>query len=93
MTGQPPDTLQIVLLLSLGPTACLGHFFFTAAYRYAEASLLAPVSYVHLVWAGLLGWFVFDHVPEPLSILGMLIVILAGVLVAFRSLRRRPTTR
>jgi drug/metabolite transporter (DMT)-like permease len=91
--GTVPDGLQIGLFLSLGILAGVGHFLFTAAYRFAEASLLAPVSYVHLVWAGLLGWFVFGHVPEALTIVGMLIVILAGVLVAFRSLRRRPTAR
>ena len=90
--GHMPDGLQIALFLSLGIFAGLGHFLFTAAYRFAEASLVAPVSYVHLVWAGLLGWFIFGHVPDLLAIVGMLVVILAGVLVAFRSLRRRHSS-
>lgn len=87
--GNIPDGLQIALFLSLGLFAGVGHFLFTAAYRFAEASLIAPVSYVHLVWAGLLGWVIFGHVPDPLGIAGMLVVILAGVIVAFRSLRLR----
>ena len=92
LNGEMPDGLQIALFLSLGIFAGVGHFFFTAAYRFAEASLIAPVSYVHLVWAGLLGWVIFGHVPDLLAIVGMLVVILAGVLVAFRSLRLRHSS-
>ncbi len=88
LDGTLPDATQTVMLLSLGVSAGIGHFLFTSAYRYAEASLLAPVGYVHLIWATLLGWLVWNHVPDPLTILGMLVVIAAGVLVALRSLRR-----
>jgi drug/metabolite transporter (DMT)-like permease len=87
--GAAPTPTQIVLFLSLGITAGLGHYLFTAAYRFAAASVLAPINYLHLMWAGLLGWFVFGHVPEALSILGMAIVAAAGVLVALRSAFKR----
>ena len=50
-TGPPFEPLDIALLLSMGAMALLGHYFFTAAYFYAPASLLAPVNYMHLVWA------------------------------------------
>ena len=73
------------LLLALGVLATLGHFLFTAAYRDAPASLLAPMQYVHLVWAAGLGWLVFGHIPDSLSIGGMLLVIVAGMALALRS--------
>lgn len=88
LNGTVPTGAQIAMFLSLGVSAGIGHFLFTAAFRYAEASLLAPVGYVHLVWATMLGWLVFGHVPDGLTILGMLVVIAAGVLVALRSLRK-----
>lgn len=87
--GHAPTLLQIGLFLSLGITAGLGHYFFTAAYRFAPTSVLAPINYLHLVWAGILGWLVFSHVPEPLTIAGMLIVGGAGVMVALRSALKR----
>lgn len=86
--GPAPDLLRIVLFLSMGATAGLGHYFFTSAYRFAEASALAPVTYLHLFWAGLLGWLVFGHVPETLTLVGMVVVAAAGVLVALRSVFR-----
>jgi drug/metabolite transporter (DMT)-like permease len=87
--GQAPTPLQITLFLSLGVSAGLGHYCFTAAYRFAPASVLAPINYLHLVWAGILGWLVFGHVPEALTILGMAIVAAAGVAVALRAALKR----
>lgn len=86
--GLPP--LEHVLLFSVaGAAATLGHFLFTAAYETTEASKLAPLMYVQLVWAGLLGWLVFDQVPDTLSLAGILLITAAGVSVGIRS-RRTP---
>jgi drug/metabolite transporter (DMT)-like permease len=83
--GEVPTRWELLLFLSIGVTSGLGHFLFTAAYRHASASLLAPMNYLQLLWAGLLGWLVFGHVPDPLSILGMCVVAASGVMIAFKS--------
>ena len=83
--GPMPSGFDWLLLLALGALATLGHFLFTAAYREAPASLLAPVNYMHLVWAGILGWLVFNHVPDALTLTGMALVAMAGVGVAVRA--------
>jgi drug/metabolite transporter (DMT)-like permease len=85
LTGRPPELLEIALFVGIGVTAGLGHYFFTAAHRYAEASLLAPMSYLHLLWAGLLGWIVFAHVPDGITLVGMTVVAIAGVMIAINS--------
>ena len=87
--GGIPPAGHILLFVLAGTVATLGHFLFTAAYKSAEASALAPLMYVQLVWAGLLGWIVFDHVPDHLSMIGMALVALAGVSVGVRSHRSR----
>lgn len=83
--GPIPNHFDLWLTLALGVMATLGHFLLTAAYREASASLLAPVNYMHLVWAGILGWFVFHHSSDAISILGMAMVAGAGVAVALRT--------
>lgn len=93
--GRWPDTAQVLLFFCTGAAGGLGHFLFTAAHRHAPASVLAPVMYLQLVWAGLLGWLVFGHVADLISIIGMVIVALAGAAVALRAqltqlLRRMP---
>lgn len=73
----------------LGALAAAGHFLFTAAYREAPASLLAPVNYLHLVWAAGLGWVIFGHMPEAPSLAGMALVCASGVALALGAKRRR----
>jgi drug/metabolite transporter (DMT)-like permease len=85
-----PTTLDLALFASLGLLAGVGHFCFTAAYRHAPASILAPISYTHLIWAGLFGWLVFDQLPDAIGLVGMAIIFLAGVLTALRTVRRPP---
>ncbi|RYE03038.1 MAG: DMT family transporter, partial [Sphingomonadales bacterium] len=91
-TGDTPPAFEIMLFASLGVYGGLGHFLLTAAYRYAPASLLAPTNYLQLLWAGLLGWLVFGHLPDRITALGMAIVALSGVAVALHS-RRPPIKR
>ena len=90
LADRMPTLLEGSLLACLGVFGGLGHYLFTAAFRYAPASFLAPVTYLQLLWAGLLGWIVFDHRPDGITVLGMLIVAASGVMVALRSRRPAP---
>ena len=81
----------VLLFLSTGVTAGLGHYLFTLAYRDAPASMLAPMNYLQLLWAGLLGWMVFGHIPDALSAAGMVVIAASGALIALKS--RRPARR
>lgn len=87
--GTVPSTLDMVMFVSLGLFAGIGHYCFTAAYRFAPASLLAPMSYTHLIWAGLLGWLVFSQLPDAIGLAGMVVIGSAGVVTALRSLPKR----
>lgn len=80
--GAVPGPLDLTLFAGIGAMALAGHFRFTAADRHAPASALAPVNYLHLGWAGLLGWLVFQHVPDRRSLLGMALVAGSGVAAA-----------
>lgn len=92
LEDRAPSLLEIALFAGLGLFGGVGHYLFTAAFRHAPASLLAPLNYVQLLWAGLLGWLVFGHVPDAVSLLGMAIVAGSGVAVALRT-RRPPAKR
>lgn len=89
--GAAPTPLQLALFAGLGISAWLGHYMFTQSYRYAPATLVAPMTYMHLVWAGILGWLVFGHAPEPIAMIGMGLVAMAGLISAVRPRRgQRP---
>jgi drug/metabolite transporter (DMT)-like permease len=85
-----PPLADLALLCLLGALATLGHVLFTAAFRRAAAATLSPFTYLHLVWAGLLGWLVFGEIPGPLSLLGMALIITAGIAITLVSPRPAP---
>jgi drug/metabolite transporter (DMT)-like permease len=82
LRGPLPGLTDLSLFAAIGAMALVGHFLFTAAYRHAPASALAPVNYLHLAWAGMLGWLVFGHVPDHWTLLGMALVAGSGAVSA-----------
>jgi len=67
--------------------------FLTESYRHAAASVVAPFDYTTMLWALLLGYWMFGELPEPLVYAGAAIVAGAGLFVIWRErelgLRRR----
>ena len=62
----------------------LSHILLTESYRYAPASLLAPLDYTALLWAFLIGYWAFGEVPTVTVFAGAGIVAGAGLYVIWR---------
>lgn len=82
-----PTPVDAGLMLALGALATLGHLMFTSAYREAPASTLAPVNYMHIAFATLLGWLVFSQLPDALGFTGMALIAAAGLMAAWQASR------
>ena len=68
-----------LIMLVLGLLAGVGHWMFITAYTIAPAALVAPFTYVQMIWATLYGWFIFGHLPDFLSAVGMGVIVASGV--------------
>lgn len=88
-SGPTPGLLDGLMIVSLGVYGGVGHFLLTRAFREAPASVLSPILYVQLVWATVVGWILFDHVPDGAAMLGILTIATAGAIIAIDS-RRTP---
>jgi len=67
--------------------------FFTRALKLGDASFIAPFSYATLLFATFYDFAIFSVIPVPLSILGGLIVIASGIVLAWReavALKTKP---
>ena len=80
-----PTPFDWALFAGIGAAALGGHTLFTAAFRQAPASLLSPVNYVQLVWAGIMSWLLFAHVPDTLAICGIALIALSGAGIALKT--------
>jgi drug/metabolite transporter (DMT)-like permease len=76
-----PGPLGWAMLLLIGAAGAFGHILIIRAFAHAPAALLAPFFYVHLIWAVVYGWFVFDDVPTTATIVGGSLIIASGIYV------------
>lgn len=79
-------------LVLLGFLAGLGHWMLITAFLLARASLLAPFTYLHMIWATVYGYLIFDQLPDGLSALGMAVIVASGVALIVHERQRRPRT-
>ena len=82
-----PSPSDLAVLISVGIVGGIGQILMTQSFRYADASLIAPFDYTTMIWALLLGWFVFGQAPSSTVVLGGAIVALAGIFVIWREHR------
>ena len=67
-------------------TAAISHFMMIKAYEVAEASDIQPFALLQLVFIAGLGVWVFDEALRPNVVVGAVLVVAAGLLVASRRL-------
>lgn len=82
-----PSPGTAALLVLAGLLGGLGQILLTSAYRFADASVVAPFDYASMLLALAIGYGVFGEVPTATMLTGAAIVIAAGVLIIWREHR------
>ena len=82
-----PNMFTFGVLLLAGLLGGFGQIFLTTSYKYSEASMVAPFEYISILFAIVLGYFVFGELPTLTVLIGSLVVISAGILIIWREHR------
>ncbi|MEL6677689.1 MAG: DMT family transporter [Pseudomonadota bacterium] len=72
------------LLVAVGILGTSGHLLMSLALRYAPSSTLAPMQYLEIPFATLIGWLVFRDLPDGLAAVGIGVTISSGLYVIYR---------
>ena len=81
---QLPTASDWLLLSCVGLLGCVSHFCLIRAFRNAPASLVVPFSYSALLWATILGFIVFDTLPDRWTLLGAALIVSSGLYIFYR---------
>jgi drug/metabolite transporter (DMT)-like permease len=79
-----PTWHDILLGLIIGVASTAGQWIVVLAFRYADASVLAPFSYIQLLWVTLLGFVIFGEVPDVWTVVGAAFIVASGLYTAHR---------
>jgi drug/metabolite transporter (DMT)-like permease len=86
----PPDLLTWVLITSTGLWGGFGHYLLIQAHRRAPAPVLAPFSYIGLIFQATIGYLVFADVPNMWTIAGGGVIVGSGLYLLHRERVRKP---
>ncbi len=79
-----PDLEGFLILVMIGLLGGVGQILQTQSYRFADASTIAPFEYTTMIWAIIVGWFLFEDVPAVEVLIGSAVVVAAGLFVIYR---------
>ena len=88
-----PTGEQWLLLLGISAFGLTAHFSHIRAYAEGEASLLAPLSYIHVVFTTLTAFVVFGTLPDTVAAVGVVLIVGAGLYILHRETMRRGRPR
>ena len=78
---QPLSVFTITLMAALSVMATLAQWLLIKALSLGEASLLAPIGYIALIFATLWGFLLFGDLPDQWTVIGALVIVASGVYV------------
>ncbi|SEQ10349.1 Threonine/homoserine efflux transporter RhtA [Amphritea atlantica] len=76
---QPVPLASVPLMIGISLSIWCTMWLYTKAYSYAKATVIAPISYFGVLFAGLLGWLFWQQVPDMISVIGAALVISGGI--------------
>jgi drug/metabolite transporter (DMT)-like permease len=90
-----PEALRLViptpqdwaLLFGVGLLGTLGHLLMTWSLRFAPSATLAPMQYLEIPFATLIGWLIWHDLPDGLAAIGILITVASGLYIVLRERR------
>ena len=82
-----PPPRDLALLACVGVIGGIGQYCLTQAFRYAETAAIAPLEYLSMAWALLLGYLIWNDVPEFDVFVGIALVVASGLFILYRERR------
>lgn len=79
-----PSGVELSLLLSIGLLGTFAHLLMTWSLKFAPAATLAPMQYLEIPIATVIGYIVFRDLPNTMASVGICITIAAGVYIILR---------
>jgi len=79
-----PTLLEVTWLAGVAVFATTGHYAITRAIAAAPLTVTQPLSFLQLIWAIVIGYWLFDEVPDNWVIGGGLVIVAAVSYLAHR---------
>lgn len=88
-----PAAADWPFLVMAGIIGSIGHLLMSAAIRFAPAATLAPMQYLEIPFATLIGWVIFSDLPNQLAAFGIVVTVASGLYIIYREQQAQRAER
>jgi drug/metabolite transporter (DMT)-like permease len=88
---QWPGAVQLAWLVFVGVSGTLAQLAMAQALRMADTTTVLPLDFTKLVWGSIIGYFLFDEIPDAAIWIGGAVIFSAATYIAYRESRRKIT--
>ena len=78
------DPKSLFMIFVVGVSVIFGFVFLFNAYRHGRPYIIAPFEYIFLIWAVILGWFIWSETVDLKTWAGITIIVSAGIFILYR---------
>ena len=92
-TWQTPTPFELSILGLSAVFLMIGYYCSVATMRIGDVAIVSSYRYTVMIWAIALGWLVFGDIPDRWTIIGMLVILSAGLFTMWRERKLAKSKR
>jgi len=83
---------QVIIFSMMGASGLLSHWCLAQAFKLSDTTFVMPLQFTKLIWASLIGLFVFAEQPDIWTWVGGIIIFISVVYITYREAFKKKGT-
>ena len=83
---------QLIIFILMGTSGLLSHWCLAQAFKMSDTTFVMPLQFTKLIWASLIGLFIFAEQPDIWTWVGGVIIFISIVYITYREAFKKKGT-
>ena len=84
---------QLIIFTLMGASGLLSHWCLAQAFKMSDTTFVMPLQFTKLIWASLIGLFIFTEQPDIWTWIGGIIIFISVVYITYREAFKKKGTQ
>jgi drug/metabolite transporter (DMT)-like permease len=84
---------QLIIFILMGASGLLSHWCLAQAFKMSDTTFVMPLQFTKLIWASLIGLFIFAEQPDIWTWIGGVIIFISVVYITYREAFKKKGTQ
>ena len=84
---------QLIIFILMGASGLLSHWCLAQAFKMSDTTFVMPLQFTKLIWASLIGLFIFTEQPDIWTWIGGIIIFISVVYITYREAFKKKGTK